>query len=465
MLDLSVRYEDQIETGDPGYPSGKARNIVVEFDGTGTPWEQDLVNDQIFGPAQALLDAAGLEPDGVIEKVGASQTLTALKVLADCSRRHMSVTHPSFAAVGDGVADDHAAIVAAQAALAALGGGILDFPPGRYRITAAITRHPLVHYRGVPGFSIIALDDDDAKLFDLSGLSFTAPLVDFGMSYEADQSNNPTGASIYADGTQAAQITFVECTFNSEGLFVGPMLRFDNANSLLGFTRSKFYNKNATFGFQIEGLVVIEDGYFRQPGNGTGHLFSGKVRARGAEFEQLSSTVGGFAFLVGDVVATGCTFNVTDSGAGDLTYAFGVTTGRIVARGNVYKGATTPAKLLTGPAADGSCIDLFPMLTSTGASYTVQPYYEAAYFRPTVAADGPTITLSDPLFVGQTLDLAIKNATGGAWASASSISGPVPVMSIGPLGANSIGSVRFMAVDTGSGLAWVPVGRTLVYDP
>lgn len=463
-LDLTVTYNGQVDDSDPDYPQGKARNVVVEGDGTGTPYEEQIVNDQL-GFHQALLQTAGIEPSGSADTANDSQYLQAVQVVADSSRRHLSVQHPSYAAAGDGVADDLAEINAAQAALAALGGGTLDFPPGRYRITGTITRHPLVHFRGVPGYSVIALDDAAAKLFDLSGLSFVAPLVDFGMGYEADQLNTATGGTIWADGTTATLIHFVECTFNSEGLFIGPPLRFDNASSILSLTRSKFYNESDVYGFQVAGLSVLEGGYFRQPPAATGHLFSGTARARGVEFEQLASTVGGFAFLVGDVVATGCTFNVTDSGAGDLTYAFGITTGQIVGSGNAYKGAVTPAIVLTGPAAAGSRIDLLPMYTSTGASYTIRPEYAAAYFRPTSGADGPTIALSAPLFVGQTLDVAIKNATGGAWASPCDFSGPVPVFSVGPLGALSVGSVRFVAVDTGAGLSWLPVGDSLVYDP
>jgi hypothetical protein len=74
----SVRYPLQTDTTDlVGYPHGKARNILVVGDGTGTPFEKDLVND-IFGFQQALLVAASITPSGVPEKANASQYLTAL---------------------------------------------------------------------------------------------------------------------------------------------------------------------------------------------------------------------------------------------------------------------------------------------------------------------------------------------------------------------------------------------------
>lgn len=77
-IDPSATYAGQIDTTDPvGYPYGKARNELVEDDGTGTPWEQDIVND-LLGFQQALLDYHGVAPSGVPEKVGTSQYLDAL---------------------------------------------------------------------------------------------------------------------------------------------------------------------------------------------------------------------------------------------------------------------------------------------------------------------------------------------------------------------------------------------------
>jgi uncharacterized protein (DUF2345 family) len=77
----SSRYPAQTDSGDPGYPYGRARNAGSYNDGTGTPNEQDRIND-IFGFQQALLVAAGITPSGTPDKVGASQYLTALSTIA-----------------------------------------------------------------------------------------------------------------------------------------------------------------------------------------------------------------------------------------------------------------------------------------------------------------------------------------------------------------------------------------------
>jgi hypothetical protein len=77
----STRYPAQIDTGQPGYPQGKARNAGAFADGTGTPLEKDWVND-VFGMQQALLADASIVPSGSPDAVGASQYLAAVQSIA-----------------------------------------------------------------------------------------------------------------------------------------------------------------------------------------------------------------------------------------------------------------------------------------------------------------------------------------------------------------------------------------------
>lgn len=77
------KYPGQIDVSDlSGWPYGRAQNIDSPGDGTGTPWEEALVSD-LFGMQQALLANASLTPSGTPDKVGASQYLDALRVVAD----------------------------------------------------------------------------------------------------------------------------------------------------------------------------------------------------------------------------------------------------------------------------------------------------------------------------------------------------------------------------------------------
>lgn len=73
-------WPSQVVTGDAGYPYGKARNQAVPNDGTGTPLEQNVVND-LFGMQQALLDAVGVVPSGTPDRVGNSQYVAAIREL------------------------------------------------------------------------------------------------------------------------------------------------------------------------------------------------------------------------------------------------------------------------------------------------------------------------------------------------------------------------------------------------
>lgn len=76
----SSRYPGQTDTGDPGYPHGKARNSTTFQDGTGTPRERDGINDS-WGFHQALLAAGRVVPSGDPDEVGSSQYLQALQVI------------------------------------------------------------------------------------------------------------------------------------------------------------------------------------------------------------------------------------------------------------------------------------------------------------------------------------------------------------------------------------------------
>jgi hypothetical protein len=80
----SNKYPSQTAT-DVAYPYGKARNQIVSGDGTGTPLEQDLVND-IFGFQQALLVAAAITPSDAPDTQTASQYLDAVRYVS---------THPT----------------------------------------------------------------------------------------------------------------------------------------------------------------------------------------------------------------------------------------------------------------------------------------------------------------------------------------------------------------------------------
>lgn len=83
-LNPAARYPSQIATGDGGYPLGKARDVSVAGDGTGTPLEKDWLND-IWGFFQSLLVETAIAASGTPDKVGfgLSQYLQAIQTLVN----------------------------------------------------------------------------------------------------------------------------------------------------------------------------------------------------------------------------------------------------------------------------------------------------------------------------------------------------------------------------------------------
>lgn len=75
------RYPSNTAAPTAGYPYGSARNVTVTGDGTGTPWEEDIIND-ILGFQQQLLDAAGITPSGNPDEVGTSDYFDAMRLTA-----------------------------------------------------------------------------------------------------------------------------------------------------------------------------------------------------------------------------------------------------------------------------------------------------------------------------------------------------------------------------------------------
>lgn len=80
-LELHVRYPAQVLLGGADYPFGQARNVTVPGDGTGTPFEADLVNDWL-GFLQGLLLAAGINPSFTPDTAIASQYRDAIRYIA-----------------------------------------------------------------------------------------------------------------------------------------------------------------------------------------------------------------------------------------------------------------------------------------------------------------------------------------------------------------------------------------------
>lgn len=79
-VSIDEQYPGQTAGTNTNYPLGQARNVTTPGDGTGTPWDQTIVNDD-QGFKQAILKEAGITPSGVPDTAPVSQYLQGLKTL------------------------------------------------------------------------------------------------------------------------------------------------------------------------------------------------------------------------------------------------------------------------------------------------------------------------------------------------------------------------------------------------
>lgn len=90
-----------------------------------------------------------LAADDGASRIGFKQAGAGAVLLSLQSNERISVNVKQFGAVGDSVADDSNAIVFALTALQNLGGGVLNFPFGRYRVTKQIVIPSFVRIQGL----------------------------------------------------------------------------------------------------------------------------------------------------------------------------------------------------------------------------------------------------------------------------------------------------------------------------
>jgi hypothetical protein len=236
----SSRYPGQTGAPSAAYPQGSAQNISSPGDGTGTPWEADLVNDW-FGFFQSLLDGAGITPSGVPDQVGASDYYNAVGTLVgtgpystdggttfrdNFDRWNDFVNVKDYGATGDGVTNDTAAIQAA-----ANTNKPLYFPSGTYKIDGTVTCNSSLFSHGQAAILINGGATDTAAFsytsinnFEIAGLFFRVeaatsryPIFLTGCSKFKIINNIQAGVGV--SGTTKAR--FVRVVSGSQGIIHG----------------------------------------------------------------------------------------------------------------------------------------------------------------------------------------------------------------------------------------------------
>lgn len=123
----------------------------------------------------------------------------------------------NYGAIGNGVADDRTAIIAAQAAATAAGGGIVFFPPGIYRVTNSISLAANVQWLGCGGLSTkIAGDNSVAGVITLpgNGSGSVSSLIGLWLGCI----NNVSGTLISYSAVTSGEYHFTDCVLGNDAL-------------------------------------------------------------------------------------------------------------------------------------------------------------------------------------------------------------------------------------------------------
>lgn len=143
-INPETRYPGKIAPSTPDYPYGEARNITAPGDGTGTPWEEGIVND-IFGWQQAILSEAEDTPTGTPEKATASQYLAGLKkIVANIS----GLTFEDVSEMQTGLTGVAYAV-----------GQVLNVNETQYKVTDQVTGLSLPGGKYAQRLSVVYIDD------------------------------------------------------------------------------------------------------------------------------------------------------------------------------------------------------------------------------------------------------------------------------------------------------------------
>lgn len=466
-LDLTVTYAGQVDDSDPDYPQGKARNLVVEDDGTGTPYEEKIVNDTL-GFHQALLLAAGITPSGDPDNANVSQYAEAVKWIAAAAHNTFDPV-VMFDAVGEIVTeleDDTAELNACfAAAYAAIDGGnvTVDLGGRSYRVTGALTCFPHVNVK----HGKIVMYHATANFLVWGGTAATQRTKTVWEDVDLSYAEANTGKTV-VNAAGVVDVVFRNCHLNASGFCTGKLVE-SAAASVFTFEDCKTRSATTVSGFTSSlGTIAVKGGEHTMAPAAASDLISAvHTRVEGAKLIQVS-TLGAVAFVAtssgNDCIVSDCICDVDDSGAGSGTSLVRLVDGAVVqTSGNIMINDAT-LYIQDGLVADGSRLQLLPELafTDTGVTPAAPPEYESVTICVNNASP-PDVALGDPLFKGQHRRIAVRNIFGSAWTGVIGFTSDSDIAyteagGLTDLADDEIATIEFMAATLDTGLAWVQVG-------
>jgi hypothetical protein len=332
----------------------------------------------------------------------------------------------NYGAVGDGVADDTAAINAALATLISTG-GICYLAPGTYKTTDAINLRGGMSLFAAPGSVVIDQSVGGNDLIGyLGGVDAASPeCTIFGITFE----NSGSGALVNANG-HSVRVAFVNCVslIGSAAISSGGASRFRFRDCLFN-------------GFNTDPCLSAQSGQ-RVDAHGCRFVFQAAAASTtGVDYENGSSgSVVGCVFdfspvtsghplgvlLNSGVVVEGNSFIQSTSGQSCYCVSWLHAAVNLCVGPNDYGGLPQPFGLPPGPPTAGA---------SSGATTNlVLPAYEHQEFGDSgpassspgfasyrfigsgIQPDGASaIKLPRPMYPGQEITVVLRNVSGSPW--------------------------------------------------
>lgn len=382
---------------------------------------------------------------------------------------YFNVKSPAYGAIGNGVAIDQAAVVAAHDAAVAAGGGTVFFPVGTYLLSSAIEWNPIVNIlgSGVRKSVLVSGSASNANILTFtSGSPPDSPMTIEGIAFSASQVNsgsqifslgaevnircvnaafgistNCTGALV--DINSGGDISFESCTYGGSGAAAHlscharwQLCRFATLNTAY----------NAPLLLLDDGVYVITDCQF--DASAVSNAVT-DLRAVSLQSSSVSLTIRGCEFVEGAREFTSCLELVANA--------------RVIADGNLF--ADGPKySIVGGVLGDGSRLEMagYQRVESNVTTLTMDNGVELLIFQSTGLV--PTITLPTKFHRGQIARTIIMNDSGAPWATNIEFTGDQPWGTVDTTAVD--GQVAFCDfivadVDSAGFPAWVPFSMKL----
>lgn len=447
LVDVVVKTPDGVVVKDYGDGYASPNMEVDSQSFTGTDYTGGGAAADKPTTLQSVLDLWKTNSGAIDWKVLIGSTATTLQnALGALNGLVYNVKSPAYGATGDGAGDDLAAIQAALAAAVAAGGGVVFFPVGNYRISAALTWDYRVHMFFMPGAQL-NIDSATEKTLKFTGASAaTGSTIIYGANLGALQPN--TGAILSLEASQ--KLWCINCVLGANSNSTGDLVSISATQASVEFEDCQFFlwgsTKRAIYVTTgVPTYIRAERCKFITPATYNTVVIDASA-ATGAWHGLFESNV--FDGLTNSTITGGTNMCIRPGAFGDHIYTnnlflgtfsyalFLESAGRVIgnefrssviaisvsgaivrAEGNAFTSVTTRYDTGGGTLAAGSYLELdkYEALFSNTTTPTFGANTEFTEFISNTTV--PTCTMSNGFYPGQPKRILFRNTSGANWVS------------------------------------------------